>query len=435
MRIFYRDLISGATVFALLTTLSCPSFADESESHIGKGVEALPLFDAHVHYKEPAWAPYPPATVVELMDKSGVAMALVSSTPDEGTIKLWRYEPNRVVPELRPYHGQAGSSNWTKAPDMFDYLVKRLNEYPHEGIGEFHLHNVDPGDELLLRKIAELAKSKNIYIHVHSGKEPVDLLFSFEPKLKIIWAHAGMPEPAQTVGKMMATYETLYADTSFREGDILTPQGTIDPTWRLVLERFPDRFMVGSDTWVNEQWDRYGQIMAINRRWLRVRPETLCRITEFSEHESNGRELDEGERVAVEVLPVLGQSAAAVEPGDGAFDHPTPGLDDEALHPIGSLDDLGLEIGQDAGQGAVKDRPLIGAVGEQFPEKGKQTEQGRQQRETAVAILNVGGGDDAVQQQALRIDQNMPLLALDQLAGIEAVAVDASPPFSALFTL
>ena len=168
---------------------------------------------------------------------------------------------------------------------------------------------------------------------------------------------------------------------------------------------------------------------------VRVRPETLCRITEFSEHESNGRELDEGERVAVEVLPVLGQSAAAVEPGDGAFDHPTPGLDDEALHPIGSLDDLGLEIGQDAGQGAVKDRPLIGAVGEQFPEKGKQTEQGRQQRETAVAILNVGGGDDAVQQQALRIDPNMPLLALGQLAGIEAVAVDASPPFSALFTL
>ena len=180
---------------------------------------------------------------------------------------------------------------------------------------------------------------------------------------------------------------------------------------------------------------QFNTTTSMGRLTLRVRPETLCRITEFSEHESNGRELDEGERVAVEVLPVLGQSAAAVEPGDGAFDHPTPGLDDEALHPIGSLDDLGLEIGQDAGQGAVKDRALIGAVGEQFPEKGKQTEQGRQQRETAVAILNVGGGDDAVQQQALRIDQNMPLLALDQLAGIEAVAVDASPPFSALFTL
>ena len=265
--------------------LSFPSFADESEKHIGKGIEALPLFDAHVHYKEPAWEPYPPAAVVELMDKSGVATALVSSTPDEGTIKLWRYAPNRIVPELRPYHGQAGSSNWTKAPDIFDYLVKRLNDYPHEGIGEFHLHNVDPDDEPLLRKIAELAKSRNIYIHVHSGKEPVDLLFSFEPKLKIIWAHAGMSEPAQTVEIMMATYETLYADTSFREGDILTPQGTIDPTWRLVLERFPDRFMVGSDTWVNEQWDSYRQIMAVNRKWLSQFPRAIAEKIAFENAE------------------------------------------------------------------------------------------------------------------------------------------------------
>ncbi len=264
----FRVLISGGTFFVLSLSLSVSSFADESHKHIGKGAEALPLFDAHIHYKEPAWGPYPPAAIVELMDKSGVAMALVSSTPDEGTIKLWEYAPNRVVPELRPYHGQAGSSNWTTAPDMYDYLEKRLNEYPHEGIGEFHLHNANPSDKPFLRKIAQLAKARGLYIHVHSGKEPVDLLFSLEPKLKIIWAHAGMSEPAETVENMMATYKTLYADTSFREGDILTSQGTIDPAWRQVLERFPDRFMVGSDTWVNEQWDIYRQIMAVNRKWL-----------------------------------------------------------------------------------------------------------------------------------------------------------------------
>jgi hypothetical protein len=40
-----------------------------------------------------------------------------------------------------------------------------------------------------------------------------------------------------------------------------------------------------------------------------------------------------------------------------------------------------------------------------------------------------------VEEQALRIDQNMALLALDQLARIEAVRIDARPPFSALFTL
>jgi hypothetical protein len=83
----------------------------------------------------------------------------------------------------------------------------------------------------------------------------------------------------------------------------------------------------------------------------------------------------------------------------------------------------------------VKDWPLIGAVGEQFPQKGKQAEQCRQQREAAVSILNIAGGDGTVQQQALRIDQNMPLLAINQLARIEAVRINAGPPFSALFTL
>src|SRR5580693_1836144 len=37
--------------------------------------------------------------------------------------------------------------------------------------------------------------------------------------------------------------------------------------------------------------------------------------------------------------------------------------------------------------------------------------------------------DDGVQQQTQRIDENMPLLALDQLARIEPVRIDAAPPF------
>ena len=88
-----------------------------------------------------------------------------------------------------------------------------------------------------------------------------------------------------------------------------------------------------------------------------------------------------------------------------------------------------------AGQSAAKDRTFIGAVGEQFPQEGIKAEQGREQREAAVTVLNVGGGDEAAEQQALRIDQNMPLLAFDQFARIEAVRIDARPPFSALFTL
>ncbi len=253
-------------IFTVLSTFATESVADDK--HIGEGAKTLPLFDAHVHYKTEAWGPFPPATVIELMDKSGVAMALVSSTPDEGTIKLWEYAPKRIVPELRPYHSGIGSSNWTTADGMFDYIMKRLKKYPHRGIGEFHLHQLNADDKPLLKKIAKVAKEKDIVIHVHSDHKPVELFYSFEPNLKIIWAHAGMSSPPDIVERMMAKYDTLYADTSYRENDIIVSRNKLDPAWRRVLERFPDRFMVGTDTWVNDQWAAYADLVELNRMWL-----------------------------------------------------------------------------------------------------------------------------------------------------------------------
>ena len=83
----------------------------------------------------------------------------------------------------------------------------------------------------------------------------------------------------------------------------------------------------------------------------------------------------------------------------------------------------------------MKDRAVIGAVGEQLAQEREQAEQGLQQCDAGVAILDIGGGDQAAQQQALGVDQEVALLALDQLARIEARRIDARPPFSALFTL
>jgi hypothetical protein len=49
--------------------------------------------------------------------------------------------------------------------------------------------------------------------------------------------------------------------------------------------------------------------------------------------------------------------------------------------------------------------------------------------------LHISGSRQRVQQQTQCVDQDVALLALDQLAGIEAVRVDGRAPFSALFTL
>ena len=137
----------------------------------------------------------------------------------------------------------------------------------------------------------------------------------------------------------------------------------------------------------------------------------------------------------VAVLPIFGEPPAAVQPGDGALDDPAPGFDDKALGTIRAFDDLDRQAAHRCGGAIEEDRPCVGTVGEQLAQERELPEQGGQHEDTAVAILNIRGSDQRVQHEAQRVDQDVTLLALDQLAGIEAMRVDARPPFSAPFTL
>jgi hypothetical protein len=56
------------------------------------------------------------------------------------------------------------------------------------------------------------------------------------------------------------------------------------------------------------------------------------------------------------------------------------------------------------------------------------SEQCAQNENAAVAILNVGGMNDRMKQQAYRVDENMPLLAVDLFARVIAVRINAAPP-------
>ena len=58
-----------------------------------------------------------------------------------------------------------------------------------------------------------------------------------------------------------------------------------------------------------------------------------------------------------------------------------------------------------------------------------------QEEGTAVAILEIGGVNDGVEQQTQRIYKEVALLAFDLLARIKAMRIDTGPPFSALLTL
>lgn len=270
--------------------LAAPAWA---EPLLGADAKTIPIFDAHVHYSEPAWGPFPPETVIALLDHNRVAMALVSSTPDEGTITLWELAPARIVPELRPYRGEWEISNWMSDPRMTDYLAERLAKYPHEGIGEFHVNAMDGANRELLATIAREAVARDIPVHVHSGAEPVRFFFETAPEITVIWAHAGITAPPAEIGAMMDSYPRLYADLSIRNGDIIQGRG-LDPDWEALLIRHADRFLVGSDTWVNSQWERYGRIIDGNRLWLAQLPRSVAeRIAHGNAERLFGREVTE----------------------------------------------------------------------------------------------------------------------------------------------
>ena len=139
--------------------------------------------------------------------------------------------------------------------------------------------------------------------------------------------------------------------------------------------------------------------------------------------------MEEGERVVVAIFPVLGEPATAVEPGDCALDDPALWQNDEALGQIATTDDLGYQARHGDRHAVLKQWSGIGGVGKQLLEKRELSEQGSDDHQPAIAILHVGRCHQRVQQQPQRIDEDVTLLALDQLAGIEPMGIDARPPF------
>jgi hypothetical protein len=226
----------------------------------------LPIFDAHIHYSQPDWSVYPPERIIAILDRAGIRRALVSSTPDDGTLRLHQQDPRRIVPILRPYRTRTDMGGWWNDPSVVGYLEERLKRKVHRGIGEFHLYGGNVKTPVI-RRIAEIAIREGLYLQAHSDEQAIVELFEVEPRLKIIWAHAGMSSGAERVGQLVGRYPTLWVELSLRSGDV-APGGRLDPAWRALFLRHPDRFVLGTDTWTTSRWEALPGSIAEQRTWL-----------------------------------------------------------------------------------------------------------------------------------------------------------------------
>lgn len=245
--------------------------------------QPLPIFDAHVHYSHDAWETVPPAEAIAILRKSGVKRALISSSGDDGQQRLFAAAPDLVIPELRPYRTRGEIGIWFRDETLIPYLESRLSKYKYVGIGEFHLYGAD-ADLPVPRRMVQLAKKYALFLHAHSDIDAVERLFRQWPQARILWAHSGFERP-ERVAEMLRKHKNLWCDLAFRTDQ--ASGGKVDPAWRAAFTEFPDRFMVGTDTFTPERWHYIPEHADWSRRWLSDLPRDVAERIAWK----NGEEL------------------------------------------------------------------------------------------------------------------------------------------------
>ncbi|MBU0587963.1 MAG: amidohydrolase [Gammaproteobacteria bacterium] len=238
-----------------------------------------PLFDAHLHYNVEAWeGPHPLPDVLARMQRNGVQAVLANSRPNDGTKALAEAREQTqaagvaVVPFIRLYRNRADYDNWFRDETIFTMVqtefARGTAAGPYRGIGEFHLYDSANANGPVAKKLMQFAQKNQLAVLAHVDDRAIDLLLAHAPGTRLIWAHTGIGgTPVARVAELMARYPQLVGELSYRPG-LTCEAGKLCPEWRALMLKHPTRFLIGSDTWVNQRWTQYDDLMQGYRRWL-----------------------------------------------------------------------------------------------------------------------------------------------------------------------
>ncbi len=232
----------------------------------------LEIFDAHLHYNQEPAPFYSLDEVRALFRRNHVTGILATSRPNKGTHELVaaKWPELWVVPFIRPYRVRSDIQSWFKDPAIFDLITAEYARGNYRGIGEFHIYGKDAASPWV-KKMVDFAVARNLYLHAHCDEQALQILFGHNAKARIIWAHTGFSVPAARVAALLEQHaDALWGELSYRGG--MTEGGRLTDEWRRLLARHSDRFLLGSDTWVDERWASYDTIFEEYRGWLAQLP-------------------------------------------------------------------------------------------------------------------------------------------------------------------
>ena len=252
-----------------------------------------PIFDTHLHYNQEAWdgntGPFPPSEALARMQRNDVRAIIANSRPNAGTQTLAASRETRaagvtVVPFVRLYRNREDYTNWFRDETIHEMVLTELARGtasgPYRGLGEFHLYESANANGPVAKKLIALAEREKLAVLAHVDDVAVDLLMANAPSkgqsLRLIWAHTGIGgTPVERVQAMLERYPLLMGELSYRPG-LTCEGGRLCPEWRSLILKHPGRFMVGSDTWINQRWSSYDETMRGYRAWLGDLPDDVA---------------------------------------------------------------------------------------------------------------------------------------------------------------
>jgi hypothetical protein len=273
---------------AVLVAAALAAFGSTTSGRVARAASpyAGPLFDAHLHYNEEAFAPYPVADAFARMQRSGVRAIVANSRPNDGTRQLADALSQAaaagitVVPFVRLYRNRDDYTGWFKDESIHEMVLKELERGtaagPYRGLGEFHLYDSANANGAIARKLMQLARERDLVVLAHVDDAAIDLLMAHAPGTRLIWAHTGIGGASMArVRELLRRYPSLSGELSYRPG-LTGADGLLSAEWAALFAEYPQRFMIGSDTWVNARWSDYEPLMAQNRHWLGALPAALA---------------------------------------------------------------------------------------------------------------------------------------------------------------
>ena len=236
----------------------------------------LKLFDAHLHYNSEPAPFYSLDKVLEIFRRNSVAGIVATSRPNTGTHALVDAKAPGlwVVLFIRPYRVRSDMQTWFDDPAIYELVQSEYRRGYYRGVGEFHIYGKSAASPLV-KKIVDFAVERDLYLHAHCDEEALLILYGHNTKAKIIWAHTGFSTAPQRVAELLDRH-ALWGELSYRSG-ITDGSGRLTADWRALFAKYPDRFLIGSDTWINERWFGYDGLMQGYRAWLAQLPADQAR--------------------------------------------------------------------------------------------------------------------------------------------------------------